>query len=164
MASQQSGVFEDAVLDKLESDTNDVLTRITQQAGPPPDAERMSEADEDQAWDFVDPNADHEQLASMLATQGIPPEVGQNLLAFKLHPEWAPFYGKPTNDMQLADQYARMLTTPFRWSILEDFDDPDEMVKKAESMDRRSQKRLTQMQEYQAVAQTRPASYGQGGY
>ena len=58
--------------------------------------------------------------------------------------ERLPLYTQPTQDAELADQYTKLAKWPFRLSILEGIDDPDEQVRKAESLDRRYQKRMAQ--------------------
>jgi hypothetical protein len=58
----------------------------------------------------------------------------------KLHPEWAQAYAQPTQDAELAQQYATMARYPARWMVLSGIDDPAEQVRTADRYDRRFQK------------------------
>lgn len=161
---RQPSSFEDRLLDELEPLTENALKRLADEQGPPPDSQKLTEADEDEAWETPDPNVEYESFAQQLMTQGLPPEVVQNLLLVKLRPEWAPLYSRPTQSAELAHMLARLAERPFRLSILEDIDDPDEMVAKAEQMDRRFQKRMTAAQEQAAMPmQGQAVGYGQPG-
>lgn len=152
---------EDRAIREIDDEDEKAIAGLAQQAGPPPDSERLSESDEDAAWDFTDPNVDYDDLASRLMTEGIQPQEMQQYLIFKLHPDWAPHYGQPTGDAEQAHQLARLAQTPFRASVLEDIDDPEEQVRKAESLDRRSQKRMTAVQE-QMAQMPQPTMQGYG--
>lgn len=136
---------ESRAIRELSDEDAQTLNTLTLQAGPPPDAERMSEADEDNAWSTMDPNlADHEQLAQMLATQGLPPELAQKLLITKLRGDdgWLQTLTQPTGSLDTANQLIKLAKYPFRLSVLDNFDDPEAQVRKAESMDRRYQKQM----------------------
>lgn len=135
---------EDRAVRELDDEDAQTLNTLSAQAGPPPDAERMSEADEDQAWETMDPSlADHEQMASMLATQGLPPEIAQKLLITKLRGDdgWMEALTQPTGSLDTANQLIKLAKYPWRLSVLDTYaEDPDEWTRKAESMDRRYQK------------------------
>jgi hypothetical protein len=147
MPGRKPESFEDGLLGALEQETEDMLDRLAREQGPPPDADKLSEADEDDAWETDDPSVDYETMAQQLTSQGLPPEVVNGLLVVKLHPEWAPLYQRPTQSAEMAHMLTQLARWPFRLSLIEDIDDPDEQVKKAESLDRRYQKRMTQRQE-----------------
>lgn len=152
--------FEDRVLTAIEANTDDMLNRLVAQAGPPADADKLSEADLDEAWETADPSVDYETMAQQILTQGLPPEIARGLLVLKIRPEWAPLYGRPTQSAELAHQLARLAQYPFRLSVLEDIDDPDEQVAAAERLDRRFQKRATARQVQAAEVPSEPASRG----
>lgn len=142
---------EDRALRELDESSENTITRIANESGPPPDADKLSERDEDDIWELADPNVDRDALAQRLAVEGLPPEEIKGLLIVKARPDWAQLFAAPTQSMELADQYARMAQYPWRWSLLEDIDDPDEMVRKAETLNRRFQRRVTAAQDQQAM-------------
>lgn len=157
MASQ---AFEDRMLDVMEPMTEDMLTRLASEKGPPADAKQLTEADEDEAWDTPDDAvSDLDEFARRLAVQGIPQEEAQTLLFLKLRPEWMPLFTRPTQDLGVAQQRAWLASKPFRLNLLEDYDDPTEMTERAEQLERRAQKRRTMLQE-QAM---QPRMTGAGG-
>lgn len=135
---------EDRAVREVDAEDGAAIDSLALQAGPPADSNRMSLADEDAAWEKMDPQVDHEQMATALLTQGLPPEQAQQLLAVKLHPEWLPLYLQPTQDAEQADMLVKLARHPFRLSLLEGIDDPDERVRKAESLDRRYQKKMAE--------------------
>lgn len=152
---------EDKALREVDTEDTAALEKLAREAGPPADADRLSERDEDDIWEIADLNVDRDALAQRLAVEGLPPEEIKALLVVKLRPEWGQVFARPTQSMELADQYARMAQFPYRWSLLEDVDDPDEQVAKAERLDRRYQKRVTAMQE-QATTLPEPTMRGYG--
>jgi hypothetical protein len=158
MAGQQRESAEDRAIREIDAEDEQAIQALAAQAGPPPDARRLSEADEDEAWETADPNVDHEELARLLLTEGLPPEVVNGLLVAKLRPDWVPLYGRPTQDAERAHMLARLAQFPFRLSLIEDIDDPDERTAKAEALDRRYRKRLTANQEREAGL----GAYGRG--
>lgn len=147
---------------EVSDEDEKTLDRLALESGPPPEATRLSEAEEDEAWETVDPLVDDEQLPTLLMTQGLPPEIAQRLLVLKLHPEWTGHYAKPTQDAEMANQLAQMAKTPFRWSLLEDIEDFEERARKAESLKRRYDKRMTQLQEQMSQPGMAPTT-GYGG-
>lgn len=149
-ARQASESIEDRVTREILEEDDENVNSIAAQAGPPPDSNKLSESDEDEAWEFEDRQVDHDAMAAQLMTQGIPEDVVQKLMIAKLRPDWAPLYQQPTKDAERADMLVKLAKRPFRLSILEDIDDPDERARKAESLDRRYQKRLTALQEQAA--------------
>lgn len=152
---------EERALREIEQEDDSALDAIAREAGPPPDSDKLSEADEDLAWETVDSSVDYETMAQQLMTQGLRPEEMQRLLVLKLHPKWAPLYSRPTQDAEMAHQLARLAELPFRLSVLDGIDDPDEMVAKAESLDRRYQRRMTRQRDlYEAAVQVPPPAEG----
>jgi hypothetical protein len=147
----QPATPEDVALDQLEFEDEDELNRLVAEAGPPPDAKRMSESDEDEAWGFMDPDADYDALTAAMPTQGIPPEQAQQFLYLKLHPDALEEVSQPTGSLEKAHILARLIQHPFRRSMLEDEADPAEQVRKADRLEARRQKRLTQLQEQQSL-------------
>lgn len=138
---------EDRAIREVSDEDENAMRTLALEAGPPPDSSRLSEADEDAAWEQMDPNVDHEQLATMLMTQGLPPELAQQLLIVKLRrdEDWMGALTKPTQDAELANQLAKLARYPFRLSVIDGYDDPDEQVRKANAVDRRYQKRMAQV-------------------
>lgn len=165
MARVPPKTAEDQALDELDHESQQDIERLAMEAGPPPDAHRLSPADEVQAWTTTDPQVDHEEMAKQLVTQGIDPQLAQNLLIVKLHPdnaqEWIQAYTTPTNDAEHANTLATLALYPFSLSLIEDMDDPEAMVRKAETLDRRAQKHHTTLQEQiaQGMGQSTPGSY-----
>lgn len=162
MPGRKPESFEDGVLSSVEANTEDMLNRLVAQAGPPPDTDKVSENDKDAAWETADPSVDYDTFAQQIMTQGLPPEMVSRLLVTKLRPDWAPLYQRPTQSAEMAHQLARLAQYPFRLSLLEDIEDPNDQVKEAERLDRRFQKRMTTQQTQAAEPmQTRPgATYG----
>lgn len=144
---------ETVALDQLEAEDDAILTALARQAGPPGEAKRLSETQEDDAYGYEDRFVaeSHDELAAQLMTQGLSPEQANRMLVFKLRPDWLEHFSKPTQDAEVADQYVRAARNPFRWSLLEDYDDPDEMVKAADRLERRHQRRRTAHQDAQAL-------------
>lgn len=133
---------EDRVVEQLDAEDESVLNSLARQSGAPPDSMRLSEGDEDETWALEDPNVDHDTLAERLMVEGLSQQEIAQLQVVKLRPDWAPLFANPTQSAVLADQYAKLARFPYRWSLLEDIDDPDEQVKKAEQLNRRYQKRV----------------------
>lgn len=128
-----------------EDDAN--IDAIVAQAGPPPDASKMSETDEDLAWSETDPTvSDIDGMAQRLAVQGLTQQEAQSLLVVKLMPDVLPVFMKPTGSLEIGRQYAQVARFPFRWALMEDMD-PEEQVAYAEKRMRRYVKNLTQMME-----------------
>ena len=134
---------EDRAIREIDDEDEKALDRLVREAGPPPDADRLSEAQEDELWAVTDPlvDADPDAFAATLMTQGIDQQTLARLRVLKEHPEWAQMYGQPTQDAALADQLTRMAQAPHRWTLLIDIDDPAEQTRKAESLDRRYQRK-----------------------
>lgn len=115
--------------------------RLVVESGPPPDARRLSDADEVRMWGLRDPSVDYDTMASRLMTEGIPQAEAEQLAVIKEHPEWLPLFTTPTNDAAKADQLARLAETPYRWSLLADLE-PHEQVQKSERLAARHQRAL----------------------
>lgn len=135
---------EDKAIREVDAEDTDAMNGLALQAGPPPDSDRLSEADEDAAWEFMDPAVDFEQMASLLMTQGIPQEMAQRFLITKLRPDdgWLEALATPTQDAEAANQIVKMAQYPFRLSVLDTYDDPEDQTRKAETLDRRYQRRM----------------------
>lgn len=129
-----------AVREVYEEDER-ALAVLASQASAPPDSERLSEADEDEAWGLSDPSVDPEGLAQQLTTTGLGPDA-QRLLIVRLRPDWAQLFSQPTPDPERARMLAQLARYPYRLSLLEASSDPDEQVSKAERLDRRFQQRM----------------------
>lgn len=121
-----------------------IKDQIVARSGPPPASDRVSQAKEDAMWAYADPKVqDTNQLAQQIMTTGLPPEMldPNNPAALEIvhaHPEMAQALAAPTNDAELADQYARMVQRPYRWPALKNLS-PKEQVAKATTLDRRFQ-------------------------
>ena len=139
---------EDRAIREISDEDEVALERLALEAGAPGDSEQLSAADEDTIWSITDDmvDADHEAFATQLLTQGVPQEMLPQLLVLQEHPEWMELYARPTQDAELADRLTRLAQFPYRWSLLLDYDDPDAMVRKAESLDRRYQKKHADLQ------------------
>lgn len=135
---------EDRALRELDEEDTGTIESLAREAGPPPDSEKLSDRDEDEAWEATDPQVDHEQMATMLMTQGLPPELAQQLLIVKLRPDddWMSVLTRPTQDAELANQIARVAKYPFRLSLFDGIEDPDEQVRKSNHLDKRYQRKM----------------------
>ncbi len=124
--------FSDRVAAEFEHEFRLVEDKLVAEAGDPPDARRLSERDEDEAYLTRDVNVDHDTLAARMMTEGLPQEEAEMLAVVKEFPDWLPFYLQPTQDAELAERLATMAEFPVRWTLFADIEDPDELVSKAE--------------------------------
>lgn len=144
---------EDRAIREIDDEDSRYLERAALEAGPPADVRRLSERDEDDIWGIEDPlAADPNMLAQRLMTQGLPPEEAQQFQIVQQRPEWLELLATPTQSAETADMLARAIRFPWRWSLLEDIDDPDEQVATAERLNRRFQRNKTGEQQYEADA------------
>lgn len=150
---------EDRAIREVEAEDEDFLNRAALEAGPPADSRKLSERDEDDIWAIEDPHVqDVNQLAQRLMLEGLPPEEAQQLMLItsqtdqQRQAEWLQVLGQPTQSAEVADMLARAIRYPWRWSLLEDLDEPSEQVRKANTLDRRFQKRMTGAQQAEAEA------------
>ncbi len=150
---------EDRAIRELEAENEDFLNRAALEAGPPADSKRLSERDEDDIWAIEDTSVqDVNMLAQRLMLEGIPPEEAQRLMLVSSQPdkqrqaEWLQVLGKPTQSAEVADQLAKAIRYPWRWALLEDIDEPSEMVRRSNTLNRRFQKRVTGQQQYAVEA------------
>ena len=134
---------ESRALNQVMAEDEDVLNRLALESGPPPDSERLSEADEDRLYAQVDPivHGDPEGFARRLLTQGLDQQMLQQLQVLKGFPEWAQIYAQPTQSIELADQLTKLARWPYRPAMLADFADPEDMVRTGEALDRRYQRK-----------------------
>lgn len=145
---------ETRAINELLDEDDAAIKQIAAESGPPSGASRLSESEEDTAWETMDPLVDDEQFATTLMTQGLPPEVAQQLLVVQMHkddPEtqqaWLETLTQPTQDAEYANLIRSVVKWPFRSAVYNDIDDPDERVAKADSMHRRYTKRMASLQE-----------------
>lgn len=133
---------ETKALREVDAEDTAAITRLALEAGPPADSEKMSEADEDRIYAIEDRvvSADPDGFAQRLMTMGIDQQTLSTLRVLKEHPEWAPTYGAPTQDAEIADQWTRMAQFPFRWLLFKDIPEFTEQCRKAEQLNRRYQK------------------------
>jgi len=133
---------EDIAVREIDHEDTAAIDDLARQAGPPPDSEQLSDAEADSIWAITDPavDANPDAFAQKLMTTGLSQQELPTLRVLKMHPEWAPLYGQPTQSAELADQYTRMARWPARWMVLQGIDDPDEQAREAERRDRRYQK------------------------
>lgn len=150
---------EDMVVEQLDAEDEAVLNGLARQSGAPPDSMKLSEADEDETWALEDPNVDSDALAQRLMTEGLGQDEIGMLQVVKLRPDWAPLFAQPTQSAVLADQYAKLARWPYRWSLLEDIDDPEEQVKKAEQLNRRYQRRVVGLMQQAVDLSSMKAGY-----
>jgi len=150
---------ESKVLREIEAEDEDFLNRAALEAGPPAESRRLSERDEDDIWALEDSRVgDVNQLAQRLMLEGLPPEEAQQLMLItsqtdqQRQAEWLQVLGQPTQSAEVADMLARAIRYPWRWSLLEDIDEPSQMVATANRLDRRFQKRMTGAQQAEAEA------------
>lgn len=137
---------EDLVAQRFSKNFEKYRDAIVARRGPPPASERLSAAREDALWSYTDPKVDRDQLASQLLQTGLPPELlhpdsPQALDIVKEQPDLIAALAQKAPDAETADMLARMVQTPFRWGLLANIDDPDEMVRKSDALDRRYQMR-----------------------
>ena len=133
---------EDRAIREIDAEDEAALTKLALEAGPPPDSEWLSERDLDEVWAIEDRlvSADPDGFAQALMTTGIDQQTLPRLRVLKEQPEWAPLYGQPTQDAEMADQLTRLAQFPHRWGLLVDIDDPEDQVRLAERLDRRYQR------------------------
>lgn len=133
---------EDMAIQAVDREDTAALDSLARSAGPPADSESLSDADLDRLWALTDRTVDNDPdaFATKLMTTGLSQQELPMLKVLKEHPDWAPLYGQPTQDAELADQYTQMARYPYRWMILEGIDDPDEQVRVSDRLDRRYQK------------------------
>lgn len=138
---------EDRAIREVDAEDTAAIAKLAREAGPPPDADRLSEATEDELYAITDPlvENDPDTFSQMLMTQGIDQQTLPRLRVLKEHPEWAQLFGQPTQSAEMADQLTRLARWPYRWSLLIDIDDPEEQVAKAEQLDRRFQRKHAAM-------------------
>ena len=170
MPARQDESPESRALREIEAEDENAVQALVAAAGPPPGVTVLSDADEDQAWETMDPLVDDEAFATMLMTQGLPPEIAQRLLIVQINKDdqerqqaWLAALTQPTQDAELADQLTRAVKWPYRSVLLEDIDDPDDLVAKADTLDRRYQKRVTGMQQAISEPGTVRTTAGYGG-
>lgn len=156
---QSAGSFSDQLSERFAANFQTVKDHLVAQAGPPPASKRLSQPQEDALWAYADPRVDRDQLAQQIMTTGLPPEMlhpdsPAALDIVKEHPDMVSALAQPTNDAEMADQFARMCQWPFRWGLLKDITDHKEQVQRANTLDRRFQERhATPPQDTQAGAQ-----------
>jgi hypothetical protein len=143
---QSAGSFTDQLSERFAANFQTVKDHLVAQAGPPPASKRLSQPQEDALWAYADPKVDRDQLAQQIMTTGLPPEMlhpdsPAALDIVKEHPDMVQALAQPTNDAEMADQFARMCQWPFRWGMLKDITDHKEQVQRANTLDRRFQER-----------------------
>lgn len=153
-ARQSPETPEDRAIRELLTEDDANIAAIAAESGPPAGASRLSESEEDTAWETMDPLVDDEQFATALMTQGLPPEIAQQLLIVQMHQgdqetqqAWLQALTQPTNDAEQANLLVKVAKWPFRQAVYGDLDDPDQQVAKADQMHRRYQKKMTSLQE-----------------
>lgn len=137
---------ESRALRELLAEDEDVLKRLVAEAGPPDDSHRLSEADEDAIYAVTDAmvDADPDAFATLLLTSGVPQEQLGALKILEAMPELAQAYAQPTQDAELADILTRLAQYPYRAMLVAGYPDPEEQVRKAETLNRRYQQKHAQ--------------------
>jgi len=133
---------------ELDEELQQAIAEIVAELGPAVGSVKASPKDELRLWGIRDEKVDPDAMLQRLLREGYPPELldpenEQALMVVQENPELAPYYAEPTQDQELADALVRLAEWPFRLGILRDLeDDPEEQVKKAESLDAAWQKSL----------------------
>lgn len=139
-----------------------IVETLAAAQGPAPGADSVSDAKQLQQWGQRDPKVlDPEGLKRQLMETGLGPypemlDPENGLAIVKAHPEIAEMLAEPT-DEALADMLSRLAEFPLRVGILEPWaDDPEEMVRVADSLDARWQREMGTLLDT-APAQVAPA-------
>ena len=133
---------------EMADDLQVAIREIAAELGPAPGTSEASASEELRQWGIRDSKVDHQQMVQRLMTTGYPPEMldpdgDMTLLVVKENPELAEVYGQPVQDQEYAEQLATIAEWPFRLGILREYeDDPEAMVRKADSLDARWQRSL----------------------
>ena len=129
-------------------------TLIAAEWGPAPGASLVPEDDEVELWGQRDPLVDYDALFQTLTTTGVTdpamldPENPQGLAIAKTAPEVAQLLAQPVDDPALAASLATLAEFPQRVPILAPYEqDPEGGVKKAQSLDRAWQRRVSKQME-----------------
>lgn len=148
---QQPDSAESIALNQILDEDDAALKRVSEQMGPPHGSVKQSQADEVKRWGQLDPRVDRDLMPQQLMATGLPPEQAKELAILQEYPDLLPLYTQPIGDPQMADLLTRFAEMPYRWSLLEGIDDPEERAAKAESLDRAHEKALAaRMQQQRA--------------
>jgi hypothetical protein len=127
--------FEEVVAESFNEDLQKVAEQLAAEAGNPPGADKISEAESVRLFGLRDPSVDYQQLAMRLMGGGLPPEEVAQLTIVQERPEWAELYMQPAPDFETADLLARLAEYPYRPGlVLDHSDDPEEQTKRSEQL------------------------------
>jgi hypothetical protein len=130
---------DERVIEDLMHEAQMVAPRIAADEGPPPLSKRLSQADEDRLFALKDGSVDYNDVFTKLLTTGLPPEEAQQLAIVKEQPQLLQTYLQPAPDSEMAHALAVLAEHPFRFGLtITGHPDPDEQVKRAKSLARRS--------------------------
>lgn len=142
---RKTGNPEELARNTISNEIERMINVLAKAEGPAADAESVSDAQLVRQWGQRDPQIqDPEQFKQQLLTTGLPAEMldpnsPQVLALIKANPDlaqdWAGILSSPL-DQRMVDLVAPLVEHPLRLGILRPYeDDPEEMVKVAESLD-----------------------------
>lgn len=150
MPPRHATSIEERARSEISLEIERMIDALVASEGPAADADPVSAARQLQQWGQRDPKiGDPDQLQQDLMRTGLQqfpdlldPKSPQALAVVKAHPQIAEMYAQPC-DEDLADMLTRLAEFPLRLGILEPYqDDPEEMCRLAESLDRRWQNEI----------------------
>jgi hypothetical protein len=122
---------EDRVAASVLEDMEQIAARIAAEEGDAPGSRTVGDAELVKLWGTTDPRADPDILRERLATTGLGDEAQQMKIAEEW-PELVELYAQPVADPEILEQLVALAQYPYRRSVYEDIDDPEEQVKEAE--------------------------------
>jgi hypothetical protein len=117
-----------------------VAERLASEAGDPPGARPMGDAEKVRHWGLQDRRVVPQDLLTILLSTGLG-EGALEMEIVKERPELLDAYANQAPDQETADQLVRLAEYPFRMNLLTHLeDDPEAWTKEAERIDRLWQK------------------------
>lgn len=142
--------------DEVGREVDDMTSSLAAELGPAEGAEFPSDAKEVELWGQMDPRVDYDTLKAQLMQGTVPPEWSdehsdQRLALIRAHPEMAQMFAQPLDD-EMASMVAGMAEYPSRMTVWKPYaNDPEAMVRKANSVDARWRRRTGQVAEEPAT-------------
>lgn len=136
--------------DEVGRELDGMVGALAAELGPAEGAEFPSDAKEVELWDQMDPRVDNDALKAMLKAGTVPPawydpHSDQRLALIRAHPEMAQMFAQPLDD-EMASIVAGLAEYPSRMTVWKPYaNDPEAMVRKANSVDARWRRRQGQM-------------------
>jgi hypothetical protein len=130
-ALPQLASMEDRVAASWLEDAEKVAARIAAEEGDAPGTQKKGDAELVKLWGTQDRRVDPDLLRQRMSTTGL----GEEAMTMTIAEEWpeiVDLYAQPVEDPLLLEQLLILAEYPFRRSVYEDIDDPEEQVKEAE--------------------------------